>query len=173
MAERIVQTLTRNELPAFFRKLARAFETPPQSDFPDCTDIKKLRLSLKDEYGQITVKLKLSPHANECEECECNCFRTDGLPKYKLLKKRMGSSFKIIFKALHQNSLPPEEAMSDFIADSRLMTQYPDKGDPLYAKFNSLIDSLEEAWENKNLPKLHETVDALNHIKTECHHNYK
>ena len=173
MAKKFVQTLTREDVPDFFRKLADAFETAPESEFPDCTKVKKLRVTIKDEYGQITAKLRLSSLIDECEECECECIRPDGLPKYKRLKKRMASSFKAIFRALHQNSLPPEEAVLDFIADSRLMTQYPGKGDPLYAEYNKLTDILEEAWHTKNLLKFHEIVDALNHIKAECHNKYK
>lgn len=176
MAEKYTQTLTRDELPAFLRKLAEACESSPSTGFPDCTKAKKIRLSIKDEYGQLTVKLKLNAYIDECdlcEECECGEKRSDGLPQYKRLKKRMASSFKVIFKALHQNSVPAEEAVADFIADSRLMTKYPGKGDTLYTEYNNLTDILEEAWKTKNLQKFHETVDALNHMKTECHHNYK
>lgn len=176
MAEKYTQTITREDLPAFFRKLADACESMPAEGFPDCTNAKKIRLGIKDEYGQLTVKLKLSAYIDECEiceDCECGGRRPDGLPRYKRLKKRMASSFKVIFKSLHQNITPPEEAVQDFIADSRLMTKYPGKGDPLYAEYDKLTDILEEAWQNKNLQKFHETVDAMNHMKTECHHKYK
>lgn len=176
MAEKFRQTLTRDDLPTFFRKLADACESAPEQNFPDCTKAKKIRLAIKDEYGQLTVKLKVSAYVDECdicEDCECGDTRPDGLPQYKRLKNRMATSFKVIFKALHQNSIPPEEAVNDFIADSRLMTQYSGKGDPLYADYNKLTDTLEEAWQSKNLQKFHETVDALNHMKTECHHKYK
>ncbi|SHJ02480.1 GAK system XXXCH domain-containing protein [Halodesulfovibrio aestuarii] len=176
MAEKFTQTLTRNDLPAFLRKLADACEFAPEYDFPDCTKAKKIRLAIKDEYGQLTVKLKVSAYADECElcgNCECESKSTEGLPPYSRLKKRMATSFKVIFKSLHQNSIPPEEAVHDFITDSRLMTKYPGNGDQLYAEYNKLTDTLEEAWQQNNLQKFHETVDALNHMKTECHHNFK
>lgn len=176
MAEKLIRTITRGELPDFLRNLADACENATVQDFPDCTNAKKIRLSVKDEYGQLTVKLKMSAHIDECElceDCECGGTRPDGLPRYKRLKKRMATSFKVIFKALHQQTVPPEEAVLDFIADSRLMTKYPGKGDPLYAEYDKLTDILEEAWHTKDLQKFHETVDALNHMKTECHHKYK
>lgn len=176
MAEKYTQTLTRSALPAYFRKLADACESTSSEGFPDCTKAKKIRLSIKDEYGQLTAKLKVSAYIDECDqcdECECGGKRADGLPQYKRLKKRMATSFKVIFKALHMNSVPPDEAVADFIADSRLMTKYPGKGAPLYAEYNKLTDILEEAWQTKNLQKFHETVDALNHMKTQCHHQYK
>ncbi|SIO13317.1 GAK system XXXCH domain-containing protein [Halodesulfovibrio marinisediminis] len=176
MAKKYTQTLSRDDLPTFLRKLADACESAPVEGIPDCTKAKKIRLSIKDEYGQLAVKLKVSTIIDECELCEeCDCVekRPEGLPPFKRLKKRMATSFKVIFKALHQNTAPPEEAVKDFIADSRLMIQYPDKGELLYTDYAALTDKLEEAWLNNDLQKFHETVDALNHMKTECHHNYK
>ncbi|MCT4535724.1 GAK system XXXCH domain-containing protein [Halodesulfovibrio sp.] len=176
MAEKITRTITRAELPDFLRNLADACETEPVEGIPNCTNAKKIRLSVKDEYGQLTVKLKINASIDECdrcEECECGGTRPDGLPRYKRLKKRMGTSFKVIFKALHQHATPPEEAVRDFIADSRLMTKYPGKGDPLYAEYDKLTDALEQAWQANDMQKFHETVDAMNHMKTECHHKYK
>ncbi|KAF1077178.1 hypothetical protein [Halodesulfovibrio sp. MK-HDV] len=41
MAEKFTQTLTRDDLPAFFRKLADACESTPSEGFPDCTKAKK------------------------------------------------------------------------------------------------------------------------------------
>ena len=176
MAEQYRETFTREELPAFFRKLADACEKGTVDGFPNCTEARKISLSIKDEYGQLTAKLKMSARLDECELCEpcaCETHEPEGLPKYKRLKKRMATSFKVIFKSLHTNTKPPEEAVLDFIADARLMTQYPGKGDALYANFNKLTDTLEEAWQTDNLKKFHETIDALNHMKTECHHVYK
>jgi len=176
MAEKYTETITREELPAFFRKLADAIDAVQDANFPDCTHAKKIRLGVKDEYGQVTVKLKVNKYIEDCdmcEDCDCGGKRPDGLPRYKRLKKRMRTSFKVIFKALHQHSLPPDDAVKDFISDSRLMTKYPGKGDPMYAEYDKLTDILEEAWQNKDLQKFHEAIDALNHMKSECHHKYK
>ncbi|MCG8532857.1 MAG: GAK system XXXCH domain-containing protein [Desulfovibrionales bacterium] len=176
MTEKFKDTIKREHLPTFFRRMAEACEGHPSHGFPPCEKAKKIRLSIKDEYGQLSVKLKTSAYADECDQCEdciCGGKRPDGLPRYKRLKKRMGTSFKVIFKALHANTTPPEEAVHDFISDSRLMTKYPGKGEPLYARYNSLVDALEAAWNDKDMSKFHETLDALNHIKTEGHHRFK
>lgn len=109
MAAKYTQTLSRKDLPSFLRKLADACESQPVEGLPDCTNAKKIRLSIKDEYGELAVKLKVSTVIDECELCEDYMYEDDkpsGLPPYKRLKKRMATSFKVIFKALHQQTTP-------------------------------------------------------------------
>lgn len=95
------------------------------------------------------------------------------LPSYKSLKKNMKDNFKIIFKAVHEGTLPPADVVESFVKDAHTMTRFPGKGDEYYAEFREAANELVEALQSGNLAQLNETADRLNHMKTECHARHK
>lgn len=163
------------ELPAFFRSLADALEKGGDGELADIEDFRKFKISGKNEFGQVTVKVKFKSagecqaddQAEECEECH-----TAGTPKYKHLKKRMKSSFRLIFKMIHEGQMPPAEAVESFLADSDLMIGYPGFGDEYYAQYAKACAEFKAAHESGDLARMGETIDAIAHEKSRCHAKY-
>lgn len=92
-----------------------------------------------------------------------------GKPKYKSLKKRMKNTFKGLVLALRAGQAPNAGPLAAFIADSRLMTAYPGKGDAFYPAYDAEIDRLEAAAAAGDLAAMTDSVAALDRMKKECH----
>lgn len=171
----IERFLTREEVPAFFRDLADALEHGGESELACVEDFTKFKLTLKDEYGQVSLKLKAkvgtcTPPADMMGEGG-----KDGQmakPKYSDLKKRMRSSFKVVAKMINMDQLPPQAAIDSFISDSRLMCTYPGKGDEFYEEYLLATAAFEAACKDGDLAKMKETVMELASQKGRCHAKY-
>ena len=94
---------------------------------------------------------------------------TDGKPKYKGLKKRMKQFFKAIVTALRAGLPPDADIVAAFIADSRLMTSYPGKGDAFYPAYDAEVERLEAAAAAGDVEAMTASVAALDRMKKECH----
>ena len=93
----------------------------------------------------------------------------DGLPRYKGLKKRMKHSFKAIVVALRAGLAPEPAVAASFVADSRLMTRYPGKGDAFYAAYDAEVDRFELALAAGDVAAMTASAAALDRMKKECH----
>ncbi|MHC1713521.1 MAG: GAK system XXXCH domain-containing protein [Solidesulfovibrio sp.] len=92
-----------------------------------------------------------------------------GKPRYKSLKKRMKHSFKGLVVALRAGQSPEAADLASFIADSRLMTSYPGKGDAFYPAYDAEVDRLELAAAAGDIAAMTDSVAALDRMKKECH----
>lgn len=178
---KMAKYISREELPDFFRELAHAIETGEGGDLSCANEFKKMKFSVKDEYGQISLRAKIKSAA-ECVSEDIDVIEdSDGTdpgavppkPKYKALKKRMGKSFDVIFKMIHQGQMPPKAAVEEFLADSKLMVAYPGYGDPYYEEYIAACDAFAAAYAVADMEQLNETVDKLVHQKGHCHARYK
>ncbi|KHK03636.1 GAK system XXXCH domain-containing protein [Desulfovibrio sp. TomC] len=93
----------------------------------------------------------------------------NGLPRYKGLKKRMKQTFKAIVMALRAGVVPEAGVAAAFIADSRLMTRYPGKGDAFYPAYDAEVDQFETAVAAGDIAAMTGSVAALSRMKKECH----
>lgn len=136
---------------------------------------RKLKLSVKQEFGQAIAKLKVSLPRPEDEADDDNDCLSPGeeLIKYSKLKKRMKSSFNVITTNLAEGRLPPEEAVASFLADSDMMVCYPGYGDEFYLDYTKLCRTFTKAWEARDINALKTAADALEQSKRECHDKYK
>ena len=166
------------ELAAFFRSLADALENGGKDELACVDDFKKMKLSVKNEYGQISLKAKIKTN-KPCETGDGAAMETGesgdpvpAKPKYKALKKRMKGSFKMIFKMIHENQLPPKEAVDSFLEDSVLMCTYPGKGDEFYPVYLEACEAFKQAYEAQDMDALNKTVDELSFQKGHCHSKY-
>ncbi|CCH49985.1 GAK system XXXCH domain-containing protein [Pseudodesulfovibrio piezophilus] len=172
--------MPREDLADFFRRLAHALETGEGGELACAREFKKIKISLKDEYGQVSLRARVKS-ASECQAEEPDSLPSETLhtppapakPKYKFLKKRMGSSFKVLFKMIHQGKMPPAAAVEEFLNDSRIMVSYPGYGDPAYDAYMAACDEFAAAYESGDLKRLNMTVDTLVHQKGHCHAKYK
>lgn len=107
----------------------------------------------------------------EATEAEAAAETVDagGKPRYKSLKKRMKHTFKAIVLALRAGAAPDAASLGSFIADSRLMTSYPGKGDAFYPAYDAEVDRLEAAAASGDLDAMTASVAALDRMKKECH----
>ena len=181
---KIEKTINQDELPDFLRKIAAALENGASDDIAylaGIEDFKKLKINIRNEYGQTSIKIKAKPPkvepqlSNEQKTSDQNSGEDIAAkPKYSLLKKRMRSSFKIIFKALHGGEMPPSEAVEEFIADSHLMVSYTGKGygDEYYDEYIATCEIFKNAFESGDIESTHKACDELNNIKAHCHSKY-
>lgn len=174
---KIDKYIQKGDLPAFFRQLADALEKGEDGILDCASDFKKLKIKARDEYGQISLRVRVKS-ASECrdediDEMDAQEVSGAAKPKYKVLKKRMALSFSVIFKMIHQGDMPPKQAVDEFLADSRLMVTYPGYGDPHYDEYIAACDAFAEAFAAGDMARLNETVDVLVHQKGHCHAEYK
>ncbi len=214
MSRKHVLECTRDELPALFRAIADALEGKEPNDHPDSQPdghhlpslaaFRKLQISVKDDYGLVSLKLKYrndhgcieSDDAPEaCQAAQSSATPSSGapyshalssgapstgapssgppLPRYSNLKHELQASYKAIYRAVHAGTLPPADAVRAFEEQSRQMTQYEDAGSEYYAPYNAALERFLKAWTSADIAAMHDAVDALNHVKTDCHQRYK
>lgn len=162
--------LAREELPAFFRELADTLENGGGTGNFTCVDqFARLKISLRDDFGQLSLKMRTTP-AEVCLPPKEG--GQSAKPKYKRLKKRMKSSFKLIFKMLHEDQAPPQAAVDSFVADSRLMCTYPGYGDEYYAEYLAATDEFEAAFAAGAVEPMRAAAVKLANLKGRCHAKY-
>ncbi|EGB16134.1 hypothetical protein DND132_2931 [Pseudodesulfovibrio mercurii] len=167
----ISKYLDAGELAAFFRALADAVENGGHDEFACVDDFRKIKIGVKNEFGQISLKAKFKA----AKPCAPEAVGADGepaRPKYKDLKKRMRGSFKILVKMVHDGVEPPREAVDAFLADAALMVGYPGYGDEYYESFTQVCAEFKAAYESGDLERMHAAVDGLVHEKSRCHAKY-
>lgn len=165
----IKKTVDAKELAAFFCDLADAVENGGKGDLAGVKEFGKIKISVKNEFGQISLKAKIKP-SKPCDvETEKKSHDT---PKYKHLKKRMKSSFKLLVKMIHDNQVPPKEAVHSFLEDSKLMVSYPGYGDEYYDDYTKACEVFKMAFESGDVSKMHGPIDFLVHEKSRCHAKY-
>lgn len=177
---KIAKYVDKKELANFLRELADAVENGGKDELACVDDFKKMKIAVKDEYGRISIKAKIKSAAECSEEAEsvemvCDAEGTcapSGKPKYKHLKKRMKSSFRMLVNMIHDDQKPPDEAVQSFLEDSVLMVSYPGYGDEYYESYTAACEAFKAAYQAGDMTKMHETIDVLVHEKSRCHAKY-
>jgi XXXCH domain-containing protein len=175
---RIERYMPRQALPDFLRELADAVEHGGgEGEFESVNGFYKLKLSAKEEFGQLSVKMKLkSPKACKSEQADAPGWTgTSGeeLPSYKKLKKRMRASFRMILKMLQAGQTPPAEAVASFLADAEVMTKYQGKGEEFYPDFTRACQDFSEAYASGDALRIGAIAEELAHQKARCHAIFK
>ena len=136
-------------------------------------EFKKLKLSVKNEYGQALVKVSIKPADPKIEASGAAAAPASGKESYKKLKKRMKSSFKVLRTAVKQSMLPPEAAVREFLADSASMITFKGYGDEFYDEYEKACKAFEQAYAEKDLAAVAGSLDALSLLESRCHDLYK
>ncbi|MGE4293739.1 MAG: GAK system XXXCH domain-containing protein [Desulfovibrio sp.] len=167
--------LSDGKLADMFRQLADVFEKGAAESGLDALkgmeDFSKIGISVKREYGRLLFKMKVKCKGEEDSESATEGF--DGTLKYKTLKKRMKSSFKLIFATLGENTLPPAEAVQAFLRDSELMVRYSGYGDAHYQEYSTAVRAFSEAFGQGNLDAARASCNELDRLKSRCHTQFK
>ncbi|KAB1442181.1 GAK system XXXCH domain-containing protein [Pseudodesulfovibrio senegalensis] len=168
---RINRFATREELAGFLRELADALESGGSGELACVNEFKKIKLGIRDEFGQISLKARIKSRSRECDEQQ-ETRHVEGKPEYKTLKKRMKSSFRILLAMIHENRMPPREAIDSFLEDSALMVTCEGYGDEYYEQYTEACEAFQKACDAGDMEKMHETIDVLIHEKSRCHAKY-
>jgi len=162
---KIVRHLAKQDLPDFFRELAKALESGGHDDFPGLEDFRGLKLKAKDEFGLISLKLKAEfDEDDDLGEDEAD-EDASGKPKYKRLKKRMESAFKVVETMIGEELIPTKEAVEAFLSDAGLMVTYPDNGDEYCREFTEACAAFEAAYASGNLKDMAGAVEELSALQ--------
>lgn len=134
-------------------------------------DACRLKVSLKYPASGLEAPLSggWTVEAAEAGQDVAKPVETGGKPRYNRLKKRMKQTFKAITTALAAVQFPPADLVAAFIADARLMTAFPGKGDDHYPAFNAEVTRFEEAAAAGDVAAMTASVAALDRMKKECH----
>jgi XXXCH domain-containing protein len=174
---KIERTMQRNELPAFFRELAEALEQDGDSALSGVGRSRKFKISGKDEFGHLSVKIKIKSQwgeaGGEAEEPGAEePGRAPSKPRYKDIKKRMKVEFRLIVKALHEGGLPAKDVVDSFVSDARLMVTFPGKGEEFYDDFSHAVEEFASAFAAGDRLAMGAMAEALAHQKARCHAIY-
>lgn len=168
---KIKKTVDIKELAAFLQELAKSVENGGTDELAGIEDFGKIKIGIRNEFGQITIKTKVTP-SKPVEEGGQGESESSGKPKYKHLKKRMKSTFKLLVKMIHDGQMPPGEAVETFLEDSELMVSYPGYGDEYYDSYTKACTAFQAAYESGDMDRMHEAIDVLVHEKSRCHAKY-
>ena len=172
-SRKIERLIPRSELPIFFRELADALEAKGEGELAGVEDFGKLKIAVEEEFEQISLKMRMKPKKSTSDLDEDDDDTEEkGQLKYKTLKKRMKSSFKIIFNTVKEGQLPPEAVIGSFLADSALMVGYPGHGDEHYEEYTTTCAALEKAFKEGDVEKMTLAVNELAAQKGRCHAQY-
>ncbi|MFH0996464.1 MAG: GAK system XXXCH domain-containing protein [Pseudomonadota bacterium] len=149
-----------------------SIQTEPAEKYAiDFSRLKKLKLSIKTESGQTSVKCMIaygrdtgtltnSPDAPQ---------PTGDKPDFNVLKKRMDKIFKIIGDRLKAGELPSSLETDLFCRNAELMITYAGYGDNMYGDFLNLVVEFENAFRRSSIRDCREKFDAIRTMKTRCH----
>ncbi len=158
-------------------------DTPILGDFPMAFDrLVKLELKLKRQEAGWTAKLKIKQtetladahnEADQSGEEEAPREEAPRKEKYKRLKKRMDTDFKVIRKAVHENRLPPAEVAHRFLEDSTTMVTYPGFGDCFYEDYTLACKRLRDSFTRGDLEAVRDALGRLREQEKRCHDAFK
>jgi XXXCH domain-containing protein len=166
---RLERILGRDDLPAFFRELADLLESGGQG-VPPLAGFRKMKISIEEKQGVVEVSVKAKPAGRTVPRARS---AGAGQLPYKELKKRMMVAYKTIFSMVHQDRLPPKEAVDRFLEDSMLMTAYPGHGESYYREYEEACRAFALAYEKGDMAGLHQAFDHLDQVRSHCHNRYK
>ncbi len=137
----------------------------------DFSRLKKLKLSIKTESGQICVKCMVAyvRDAGTLPDLPDAPQPTDDKPEFTVLKKRMNKIFKIIGDRLKAGELPSSLETDLFCRNAELITTYSGYGDNMYADFLNLVVEFENAFRRSSIGNCREKFDAIRTMKIRCH----
>ncbi len=158
------------DVAGFLRLLADSIEKGdselPKYKIP-LEDFQKLKVGIKKRGELYKLKFKVSYPEGETDTL-------DEELEYSNLKKRMKVYFKEIKKALDRDILPSSEIVAVFLEDSRRMTGFTGgMGEEFYERYLAACDTLEYAYELRDINALKSAWQELNNQKEACHNKYK
>jgi len=180
--KKFIEAMAIQETADFLRSLASGIEGGSielGGESFDWKEIKKIKISFKNQESQLMVKTKIKGETSvdleiDFEEEDIDPAPSyDVPPDYKKLKKRMKRSFKDIYYNIINDQLPTETDMNLFSQDCSIMTGFTGHGDEGYPGFLEKVQEMITAYNQKDMEKLRETFSMLTRLMKDCHKRYK
>ena len=131
----------------------------------------KVKLAGKSKDGTASLALKVQWDCGTMEEGGAG---PEGVPSYKSIKKRMGSTFKKIRADLREGRIPDAELAALFDEDAERMLHYPKKGELEDIKvFREISAAFAAAVKKGDADAVARQVEALHAAEKSCHKKYK
>ena len=139
----------------------------------DFSKLRKLKISIKQQSGQIYLKCKVKyVGGDEDVTPPPDEIHTDrDIPDFKTLKKRMDKSFKSIGERLENGGLPSHIETELFCSNAERMTTFPGHGDSMYPEFLQVIREFQEAFHQADIETCLSLYARIAAMKKNCHHN--
>ncbi|MBI5592686.1 MAG: GAK system XXXCH domain-containing protein [Deltaproteobacteria bacterium] len=134
----------------------------------DFSRLKKLKLSIKKEFGRPYVKCNVRYEGDEkilTEPGDVGPIATE-MPEFKTLEK----SFKAIGDRLKNGGLPSNLEMASFCRNAEVMTAFPGHGDAQYPAFLQLIAEFRDSFHQYDLESCRKKHAQIKSKKNSCHH---
>ena len=164
--------LSSQEAAEFLRRIADSVEGKDTDDPRLRRNFRKLRLSLKRESGQISLKIEVK-HDDESDSDSKDDSGYSTIKKYRAAKKRMKHTFKDICHALAEGKAPSEPLTESFFRDSEIMVAYPGHGEEYYKEYIQAYEEFRSALSKKDLDSASLLCEKIRKIKSVCHKRYK
>lgn len=177
--QKIEKYLTLEELPAFFREVARRMETAlveRNAGRPDeWSTFRSIKIRIKQSGPQVAVKIRVKGDGPGNTD-PSGAGREQGKPEavsYKHLKKRMDKTFGDLSRSLREGLIPTAASVDRFHRDAQHMVTYEDKGKPYYDEFMKAAHGFLDACRNGDLTVAQAGCRRLVDLKKACHDRFK
>lgn len=137
----------------------------------DLQDFKKIKMDLKKDGDQYSLKLKVKYSSPETESGTEDL----GSPiKYSTLKKQMKNTFKTLKTSIADGNMPERTIVDTFMEQAGLMVSFTDSGygDEYYEEFMKLCHEFKHIFDAGNFEPLVGAFNAIDARKALCHDKY-
>lgn len=172
---KIVKQLAAEGAGSFIKSIADILGDNPEGDPSfygvDLQDYRKIKMDLKREGDQFTLKIKIkysAPIPGSSEE-------DTGTPmKYKELKKQMKSTFKALKDSIAVGKMPGRDVVDTFMEQAEMMVSFTGRGygDEYYEEFKKLCHDFKQISNSGDLVALIAAFNAIDARKALCHEKY-
>jgi XXXCH domain-containing protein len=177
MEVKVEQEFSREELADYLTVLATQIR---QGELQVAGIVQKLPLQanvgilLKEKKGRLLARLNLIFSTLEQYEQPRREAVQEVMEKFKVVKKRLGTSFANLKKATAQGKLPEELLLTEFLKDNQAFVQ---QTDPEWQEEMDIyldhVKNLEQAFKLGNLEMFQHEMADLKASMSRCHQDYK
>ncbi len=133
-----------------------------------------VEILVKEKKGRLTTKINLCFSTLEHYDQPRREAVLKGVEKFKVVKKRLGTSFANLKKATVQGKLPDETLLLEFLNDCQAFAQ---QTDPEWQAemdiYLSHVKNLEQSYKLGNLEMFQHEMADLKASMTRCHQDFK
>jgi XXXCH domain-containing protein len=131
-------------------------------------------VSIKEKKGRLTAKLHVRFSTLEHYDQPGREAVEQGVEKFKVVKKRLGTSFANLMKAAAQGKLPEETLLKDFLNDCQVFAR---QADPDWQAemviYLDHVKNLEQAFSIGNFEMFQHEMADIKASMARCHSEFK
>ncbi len=133
-----------------------------------------IEVSVKEKKGRLTAKLFVRFATLEHYDQPRREAVEQGVEKFKVVKKRLGTSFANLKKAAAQGKLPEETLLKDFLNDCQIFAQHADSDwQAEMTIYLAHVKNLEQAYFIGNFEMFQHEMADIKASMARCHSEFK